>query len=56
MHERVPCGCLLQWDEEETTVVFCGKHTVEYMGWNGSDRDFVKKIATPSIKPQKEVA
>jgi hypothetical protein len=42
----------MQWDEEETTLVFCGRHTVDYFDWHGTDRDFVKMVATPkkSIK------
>lgn len=51
MAQRIlPCGCLLQWDEDETTIVFCGSHTVDYMRWEGTDRDFIKIIATPKIK------
>ncbi|MFL6492832.1 MAG: hypothetical protein ACJ70O_07020 [Nitrososphaera sp.] len=43
----LPCGCTLQWDEEETTVVFCSRHTFDYFDWDGTDNDFVKMIATP---------
>ena len=25
-------------------------HTVDYMRWEGTDRDFIKIIATPKIK------
>jgi hypothetical protein len=38
---------MMQWDEEETTVVFCNSHLVDYFDWRGTDRDFVKMIATP---------
>lgn len=34
-------------DEYRTTVVFCGRHTIDYVRWDGSDRDFIKMIATP---------
>jgi hypothetical protein len=37
----------MQWDEQETTVVFCSRHTFDYFGWDGTDRDFVKIVATP---------
>ena len=51
MAQRIlPCGCLLQWDEDETTIVFCGSHTVDYMRWEGTDRDFINIIATPKIR------
>jgi hypothetical protein len=51
MAQRIlPCGCLLQWNADETTIVFCSVHTVDYMRWEGSDRDFIKTIATPKIK------
>jgi hypothetical protein len=43
----LPCGCTMQWDNEETTIVFCSRHTIDYMRWEGSDRDFVKRVATP---------
>ena len=39
---------MMQWDEDETTVVFCDRHSLDYIYWKGSDRDFVKKIATPT--------
>ncbi len=44
---------MMQWDEDETTVVFCSRHTLDYIHWEGSDRDFVKMIATPSGKADK---
>jgi hypothetical protein len=44
---NLPCGCMMQWDEEETTVVFCNRHIVHYFDWGGTDRDFVKMIVTP---------
>jgi hypothetical protein len=37
----------MEWDEEETTVVFCSRHTFDYFDWDGTDRDFVKMVATP---------
>jgi hypothetical protein len=37
----------MQWDDEGTTVVFCSRHTVDYFDWDGTDRDFIKIIATP---------
>ena len=37
----------MQWDDDGTTVVFCSRHTVDYFDWDGSDKDFVKMIATP---------
>jgi len=37
----------MQWDEEETTLVFCSRHTLDYFDWHGTDRDFVKMVATP---------
>jgi hypothetical protein len=37
----------MQWDEEETTVVFCSSHTFDYFEWDGTDKDFVKMVATP---------
>ena len=39
----------MQWDEEETTVVFCSRHTFNYFDWDGTDKDFVKMVATPKI-------
>lgn len=27
----LPCGCMMQWDEDETAVVFCSRHTVDYI-------------------------
>lgn len=44
---NLPCGCIMQWDEEETTLVFCSRHTLDYFDWRGTDRDFVKMVATP---------
>jgi hypothetical protein len=38
---------MMQWDEEETTVVFCNRHFADYSDWQGTDIDFVKTIATP---------
>ena len=53
MAQRIlPCGCLLQWDEDETMIAFCGGHTVDYMRWEGTDRDFIKIIATPKAQRQ----
>ncbi len=52
-YRDLPCGCMMQWDEDETTVVFCSRHTLDYIHWEGSDRDFVKMIATPSGKADK---
>ena len=46
-HIDLPCGCMMQWDEDETTVVFCDRHTIDYVRWEGSDRYFIKMIATP---------
>jgi hypothetical protein len=37
----------VQWDEEGTTLAFCGRHTLDYFDWDGTDRDFVKMVATP---------
>jgi hypothetical protein len=37
----------MQWDEEGTTLVFCSHHTLDYFDWDGTDRDFVKQVATP---------
>jgi len=37
----------MQWDEEGTTLVFCSHHTLEYFDWDGTDREFVKMVATP---------
>jgi hypothetical protein len=52
-YRDLPCGCMMQWDEDETTVVFCSRHTLDYIHWEGNDRDFVKMIATPSGKGDK---
>jgi hypothetical protein len=38
---------MVQWDEEETTLMFCNHHILDYFDWQGTDRDFVKMIATP---------
>jgi hypothetical protein len=46
----------MQWDNEETTIVFCSRHTIDYMRWEGSDRDFVKSIATPPRIDRKPMA
>jgi hypothetical protein len=46
-YKNLPCGCMMQWDDEETVLVFCNRHTIEYVHWEGTDRDFIKKIATP---------
>jgi hypothetical protein len=45
--KNLPCGCTIQWDEEGTTLVFCNRHTLDYFDWGGTDRDFVKMVATP---------
>jgi hypothetical protein len=37
----------MQWDEGGTTLVFCGRHTLGYFDWEGTDREFVKMVATP---------
>jgi hypothetical protein len=37
----------MQWDEEKTSVVFCSRHTFDYFDWDGTDKDFVKMVATP---------
>jgi hypothetical protein len=39
----------MQWDNEGTSVVFCSRHTLDYFDWDGTDKDFVKIIATPKI-------
>jgi hypothetical protein len=44
---HLPCGCTVQWDEEGTTLAFCGRHTLDYFDWDGTDRDFAKMVATP---------
>jgi hypothetical protein len=46
-YTNLPCGCMMQWDEDETTVVFCDRHTIDYVRWEGTGRDFIKRIATP---------
>jgi hypothetical protein len=46
-NRKLPCRCAIEWDEEGTTVVFCSRHTIDYFDWTGTDRDFVKMIATP---------
>ncbi|MGI0049327.1 MAG: hypothetical protein ACREAW_07280 [Nitrososphaera sp.] len=46
-YTNLPCGCMMQWDDDETTVVFCDRHTVDYVRWEGTDREFIKMIATP---------
>jgi hypothetical protein len=46
-YKKLPCGCKIQWDDEETALVFCNRHTLDYTRWHGTDRDFIKKIATP---------
>jgi hypothetical protein len=50
---NLPCGCVMQWDEDETTIAFCSRHTVDYIRWEGSDREFIKIIATPG-KPDRK--
>lgn len=37
----------MECDEDGTTVVFCSRHTIDYFDWTGTDREFVKMIATP---------
>jgi hypothetical protein len=37
----------MQWNEDGTTVVFCNRHTIDYIRWEGTDREFIKMIATP---------
>lgn len=44
----------MQWDDDETTIAFCGRHTVDYIRWEGSDREFIKTIATPTGKPDRK--
>ena len=51
---NLPCGCIMQWDDDETTIAFCGRHTVDYIRWEGSDREFIKTIATPTGKPDRK--
>lgn len=46
-HTTLPCGSMLEWDEEETTVVFCGLHTLDYIRWEGTNGEFIKMIVTP---------
>jgi hypothetical protein len=46
-YKNLPCGCLMQWDEKETMLVFCNGHYTQYTDWQGTDIDFVKIIATP---------
>jgi hypothetical protein len=46
-YTNLPCGCMTQWDEDETKVVFCNQHTIDYVRWEGTDREFIKMIATP---------
>ena len=46
-YKSLPCGCMMQWDDDETVLVFCNRHTIEYVHCEGTDRDFIKKIATP---------
>lgn len=50
---NLPCGCVMRWDEDETTIAFCGRHTVDYIRWEGSDRQFVKTVVTPH-KPDRK--
>jgi len=47
VYRNLPCGCMMEWNDEETVLVFCNRHTMDYIRWEGTDRDFVKKIATP---------
>jgi hypothetical protein len=51
---HLPYGCAMQWDEEETTVVFCSPHTFDYFDWDGTDKDFVKMVATPKKSSRKD--
>jgi hypothetical protein len=44
---ELPCGCTMQWDRQGTTLVFCSRHTLDYLDWDGTDTDFVKMVATP---------
>jgi hypothetical protein len=46
-YTNLPCGCMMQWNDEETTVMFCNGHTVDYVHWEGTDREFIRMIATP---------
>jgi len=41
---------MMQWNDVETTVVFWGQHTLDYIRWNGTDREFIRMMATPSGK------
>jgi hypothetical protein len=41
---RLPCGCILHWDEDQTLIAFCGVHSLDYIGWNGKDAEFIKRI------------
>jgi hypothetical protein len=46
-YRNLPCGCMMRWDAEETMLVFCNRHILDYFDWQGTDIDFVKMIATP---------
>ncbi len=52
-YRNLSCGCAMKWNEDETTIAFCDRHTVDYIRWEGSDREFVKTIATPAGKPDR---
>ncbi|WP_187147547.1 hypothetical protein [Candidatus Nitrososphaera gargensis] len=39
----------MKWDEKETRVLVCVFHQLQYVVWRGTDVDFIRRIATPSI-------
>jgi hypothetical protein len=44
----------MQWDEEETILIFCIPHVLDYFDWRGSDREFVKVVARPKSGNKEE--
>lgn len=48
---NLPCGCVLRWgDDAGTDLSFCEEHDVEYEKWNGTDLEFIRRVATPNYK------
>lgn len=46
---NLPCGCILNWSDHKVNAVLCMGHTLAYATWEGSNEQFVKKLATPEI-------
>lgn len=47
--KTLTCGCVIDWGERGTKLSMCGMHQLQFKLWDGTEEEFVKMIATPTI-------